>query len=259
MSWGALDAVENMVEVKGIERFVLYILAYRQNSETLRCDPSLSRLQRDTGLTRPTLSKHLWALHTKGLIRIESRYDDRGQLSNFYHLLFATPLVKEITYPPLGALPKQEENREDIKNPPTLKKSRPPSATAPPELEEFDSTLREGLGDAYHPTGGFYATVLRKYGGLDLVEEAVKMVGYYAANPGKNKGATSYVLNWLGGVRSGTAQRQGIGTTRKRDGRDPWADGTDGYRDDGAIPTLPEVQRRGLDLDASGPRAEIRE
>lgn len=261
MSWGALAAVESLVEVKGIGRFLLYILAYHQNSESLRCDPSLTRLQRDTGLTRPTVSKHLWALHTKGLIRIESRSDDRGQLSNFYHLLFAAPLVKELNHPRQRLLPEQEENKKEAL-PPTPRRSRPlltwqASATAPEELGKFDVLLKGGLGDAYHPTQQFYDTVLRKYHHLDLLEEAVKMVGWLEAKQGRRKGTTAFVLNWLGGVRNGRAQRPGVGAARKRDGRDPWADNTDGWRDDGAIPEVPEVQGHGLDLDTSGVREAL--
>ncbi len=261
-------------ELTASQKLVLMGLANYANMDDVTAFPSVRTLATDCGVGARTVERCFLELEGMHLIeRLPQYRSDGSRTSNLYklHVRMAEPPAT-VTPPPApvaGLEPVIEP--EDSKNPPTPRRSRPPTppAAPPPELEEFDSILREAWPpDEYAPSGGFYTDWLRNYVGLDyldLLEEAVLMVDQQEQAPAskKRKHKARFVTTWLRKVKQerehGTAQRQGTGTTRKRDGRDPWADGTDGYRDDGAIPEVPEVQGHGVDLDASGARAEIRE
>ena len=78
----------------------------------------------------------------------------------------------------------------------------PPSA--PPELKEFDTILREF--PTYVPSNRFYEDVQEKYAYLDLREEAIKMTAWLMEKR-KKRCSVPFVLNWLSGAASRHAAR----------------------------------------------------
>jgi hypothetical protein len=72
-------------------------------------------------------------------------------------------------------------------------------APTPPEaLRAFDQLLQRAPG--YEPSPEFYEKVLERYRGVDLSEEALKLVGWLAAPPqrrAKRTANTATILNWL--------------------------------------------------------------
>src|SRR5262245_23039768 len=71
------------LELEPSEKLVLLALANRLNGETGRCDPSLSCLEKDTGLSRATVARTLIQLSDCGWIEREKR----GTATTVYRLL----------------------------------------------------------------------------------------------------------------------------------------------------------------------------
>jgi hypothetical protein len=81
-------------KVPALQKLVLIMLADRHNADTGRCDPSLSKIADDCGLSRNSIIRNLKALADAGLIRIIRRVKPADETSgtiqgrNFYVLAF---------------------------------------------------------------------------------------------------------------------------------------------------------------------------
>lgn len=76
------------------ERSLFAALAYHFNHTTGRCDPSLVRLEKCSGLARSTLIRRLETLEAKGFIRRERRINEfQRPISNSYNLKGYAPSV----------------------------------------------------------------------------------------------------------------------------------------------------------------------
>lgn len=90
MSFMAMEAALRMVDVTdATARHVALMLGYRQNPDTLRCDPSIPGLAKDTGLNRSTVIRKLQYLEKIGKIEIIDRVKNGRQTTNTYRLIFA--------------------------------------------------------------------------------------------------------------------------------------------------------------------------
>jgi len=74
-------------DLDGQEKALFAALAYHYNHSSGRCDPSLARLEKVSGLNRRTIIRRLHSLEEKGYIRREKRKDEYGtRISNSYSL-----------------------------------------------------------------------------------------------------------------------------------------------------------------------------
>ena len=97
-----------------------------------------------------------------------------------------------------STLKRRESNsKEKILTPNTLRRVLPPKGGFPPPegFTEFHKILLEGI-PSYAPNASFWATVER-YKAIEVVDEAHRMVVWFADHPNKRKGANSFILNWL--------------------------------------------------------------
>src|SRR5262245_40961726 len=63
-------------ELPAMQKYVLFVLANRAHPRTGCCNPSLTRLEQDTGLTRRAITKILTKLEEAGMIAREKRHPD---------------------------------------------------------------------------------------------------------------------------------------------------------------------------------------
>ena len=73
--------------LKPAQKVVLLALAHRQHQKTTQCNPSLSTLIADTGLSRSAIKAALRHLEKLKLLRVISRKATGRDLSNQYELL----------------------------------------------------------------------------------------------------------------------------------------------------------------------------
>lgn len=88
MSFKALTWALEQTDVEGLEKFVLFMVAYRDNHDSPHgCFPSLERIAKDCGIARSTAAQHITSLEEKNKIKKTNRFDDKGnQLTNYYEL-----------------------------------------------------------------------------------------------------------------------------------------------------------------------------
>lgn len=90
-------------DLPALQKLVLIALADRHNSDTDRCDPSISLVCEDCGMSRNAVRDAIRGLREKGYVEAIERFDGPAQMSNFYtlHLEFdnPTPGRKKTPYP----------------------------------------------------------------------------------------------------------------------------------------------------------------
>lgn len=107
-------------------KFVLVALADRCNKDTLRCDPSMSRVAEDTGLDRSTVIRAIAALVEDGYITKVERTRQNGSAStNAYQ------------FPDVGG--------SRTAPPPQSQGATTPSRTAPPPEPELEPEVEPDL------------------------------------------------------------------------------------------------------------------
>jgi hypothetical protein len=88
LSFKAQQWALEQTEVKSPDKFVLFMLAYRDNpDEPHGCFPSLSRIAKDCGLSRSTVQSSIKRLLGSGKLRMEHRHGTRGHASSNYYTL----------------------------------------------------------------------------------------------------------------------------------------------------------------------------
>ena len=127
----------------------MLVLAYRANDEG-RCWPGLTRIARDSGLTRRTVTRCLPNIEATGELLIERRGrrgPTRGgeQASNLYRIIIAPPKGRDVQTPPL--IPKvgtDSPKGRDLQS--TKVGSHSPKGRDPltPESSENDNMNRQG-------------------------------------------------------------------------------------------------------------------
>ncbi|MGL6195811.1 MAG: helix-turn-helix domain-containing protein, partial [Thermoguttaceae bacterium] len=80
------DAISKNISSNG--RFVLYVL-WEHCDMFNECNPSYSRLERNTGLSRPTIAKALKELIEKECIKVKEKGSKYGKSSTY--ILIKTP------------------------------------------------------------------------------------------------------------------------------------------------------------------------
>ena len=73
-------------QLKPTQKLVLLALAHRQHQKTSQCNPSLSTLMADTGLSRSAIKAALRHLEELKLLRVISQKVTGRDLSNQYEL-----------------------------------------------------------------------------------------------------------------------------------------------------------------------------
>jgi DNA-binding transcriptional ArsR family regulator len=122
-------------------KFVLVALADRCNKDTLRCDPSISRLADDTGLDRSTVIRALDALEADGYVkRVPRRKQDGGQSTNSYEF----PSVTVRPPPSQSATPPSRRARPE----PEVEPEVEPNGAAPRKRDEIWDALTTMFGEA---------------------------------------------------------------------------------------------------------------
>lgn len=86
MSFKSMQWVLDQEDVHGSEKFVLFVLAFRDNhDEPHGCWPSFNRMAQDCGIDRSTVIRSLRHLESLGKIKSEKRRDTKGgQSTNYY-------------------------------------------------------------------------------------------------------------------------------------------------------------------------------
>jgi Helix-turn-helix domain len=87
------------LQLPGMQKLVLLALANRHNSETGRCDPSLSRLARDCGLSKGAVLRALTSLAERGVVQQERRKAGSMFTSSSYFLQIGVVLEKNNVVP----------------------------------------------------------------------------------------------------------------------------------------------------------------
>ena len=86
MSFKAMQWVLEQEDVKFPDRFVLFILAYRDNHDDPHgCYPSFNRMAKDTGLSRREIIYSIQRLVKSGKLKSESRKKTDGTDSSNYY------------------------------------------------------------------------------------------------------------------------------------------------------------------------------
>lgn len=120
-----------MEGLAGSEKYVLWMLAYHHNDDTDQCDPSYSRLERETCLTRRTIIDIVKSLETKGLITVKRKTTHVNQ----YDLLFLVQPVHQS-----GELVKSTQATSEVTSP----EHREHSSSVDPDTGEILTALKEG-------------------------------------------------------------------------------------------------------------------
>ena len=121
--------------LKPTRKLVLLALAHRQHQKTTQCNPSLSTLIADTGLSRSAIKTALRHLEKLKLLRVISRKATGRDLSNQYELLLEN-----------AASGKRKGARADLQG------GREPSAAPGPRIR---GPVSSGTAAAiYHLTNG---------------------------------------------------------------------------------------------------------
>ena len=105
MSFKHQQLVIEHSQTRGPGKAIMLVLAYRANDEG-RCWPGLTRIARDSGLTRRTVTRCLPNIEATGELLIERRGrrgPTRGgeQASNLYRIIIAPPKGRDVQTPPL--------------------------------------------------------------------------------------------------------------------------------------------------------------
>jgi hypothetical protein len=86
--------------IPAMQKLVLLALADRHNNDTERCDPSMSRVATDCGMSRESVKKSVKSLEEKDLIKSNQRKSGAANISNYYTLNF---LLTYADLSPLGS------------------------------------------------------------------------------------------------------------------------------------------------------------
>lgn len=86
MSFQALAWVLNQDDVFGVDKYVLFMLAYRDNADDPHgCFPSMERIAKDCGIDRSTVIRCVEELEKRGkILRMQRNKPDGSPTSNYY-------------------------------------------------------------------------------------------------------------------------------------------------------------------------------
>jgi len=132
------DVIIQNIHVVGAYAFAVYSVLAMHANNAGQCFPGIDRISTMTGISRPTVIKHLGVLEEKGLISITRRKsEEKGNLSNVYTLHPSKtplpPLVKQFNPNLVDILEstntREENNHQDYSKtplPPQLNYLTPP-------------------------------------------------------------------------------------------------------------------------------------
>ena len=101
LSFKAQQWAIEQADVKSPDKFVLFMLAYRDNpDEPHGCFPSLNRIAKDCGLSRSTVQECIKRLLSTGKVKMEHRRGTKGHPSSNYYTM--PGVYRDAVHPPLG-------------------------------------------------------------------------------------------------------------------------------------------------------------
>lgn len=104
MSYKAQQWVLEQTDIRGVDKWVLFMLAYRDNHEDPHgCFPSLNRMAKDCGFSRSTVQASIERLKKSGKVRVENRTDNKGDADSNWYTLPLVWVCREPVHPMPGA------------------------------------------------------------------------------------------------------------------------------------------------------------